>query len=268
MKQSLKARISVARHQQSEANCNAPDVKPRRFSQVQRARRRSLIKSMAGAVSNMLARATSKESNSSAPATTEDSEKAAEEEETAIELIDHSSIHLYAIAVVTSPRRVRHALGVALLSLGIVALQLALLTLMLIEVSHPSCYESTSCFRGQYCSHVTLRCEDCLEIYYSLARHGLNASFCSQLLGSVTLPTGQELAPFDKDMSPWDDVDATKLNPSDPALNFAVPATLQVSTHWLQRATSSRDADARALIAPSGGLPTMEAAVVTLMRVL
>jgi hypothetical protein len=114
-----------------------------------------------------------------------------EEEETAIELIDHSSIHLYAIAHVTSPRRVRHALGVALLSLSIIALQLILLTLMLIEVSHPSCYESTSCMSGQYCSHVTLRCEDCIEIYHALSRHGLKGGKLPGNLKTGSVITGE-----------------------------------------------------------------------------
>lgn len=107
-----------------------------------------------------------------------------------------SSLHTWAVTVATDPgRSFIHRLGVVMVSNGLVALQLAVLVILSIESSHPTCAKHSMCMTGTFCDGTfpdwdLPRCTDCImlqEVYPRVTSKGLGSEPEQRLTAGETL---------------------------------------------------------------------------------
>ncbi len=156
--------------------------------------------------------------------------------ETHIDLENTGSIHIWAVAVCTD--KATHwsmASFAAAALLALVVLQLAVLAIVLTEAAYPGCSAHTECRFGEHCSiwkdggghNLSMpRCSDCL--FTNTSWNPINTIECELLLG-----VGQRLVPWGDDFQPWDRIDHTKLELTDPLLDHDAERTRIDCLAWL-----------------------------------
>ena len=147
-------------------------------------------------------------------------------DETHIDVENTGSIHIWAVAVCTdSATHWSKALFAAAASVALVLLQMAVLAIVQTEAAYPVCSAHTECRTGEFCSiwwngighKMSMpRCADCSSRITS----AINTTECELLLG-----VGQRLVPWGDDFQPWDRIDHTKLELTDPLLDYDAERT-------------------------------------------
>ena len=117
------------------------------------------------------------------------------------ELYNTNSIHMWCVAVAVSPGQSGFKrLWAAGVSLFVVAVQILMLNILILDSLHPSCGAHTDCAEGTFCNPFGgLRCTDCHMVQ---SNWRLNTTFCDRYRDDLDFP--------------YDDIDQTVTHLADP----------------------------------------------------